>query len=89
MYHVSAQGVDERMINVPYYYHWCTGYWMNGLTWLVIRLADWYAGYWMTNNNSSKNNVTLLRALSPYWNTQSIAKQRTKNQNIMKSCLAD
>ena len=37
MYHVSAQGVDERMINVPYYYHWCTGYWINGLTWLVIR----------------------------------------------------
>ena len=22
MYHVSAQGVDERMINVDYYYHY-------------------------------------------------------------------
>ena len=22
MYHVSAQGVDERMINVQYYYHY-------------------------------------------------------------------
>ena len=22
MYDVSAQGVDERMINVHYYYHW-------------------------------------------------------------------
>ena len=22
MYHVSAQGVDERMINVHYYYHY-------------------------------------------------------------------
>ena len=22
MYHVSAQGVDERMINVHYYYYW-------------------------------------------------------------------
>ena len=22
MYHVSAQGVDERMINVHYYYQW-------------------------------------------------------------------
>ena len=22
MYHVSAQGVDERMINVPYYYYY-------------------------------------------------------------------
>ena len=42
---------------------------MSGLTWLVIRLADFSSGYWMTNNNSSKNNVTLLRALSPYWNT--------------------
>ena len=26
MYHVSAQGVDERMINVPYYYGQ-TGMW--------------------------------------------------------------
>ena len=52
MYHVSAQDVDERMINVYYYYYyWCTRYWMNGLTWLVIRLADRYSGYWMTNNN--------------------------------------
>ena len=24
MYHVSAQGVDERMINVHYYYYWGT-----------------------------------------------------------------
>ena len=24
MYHVSAQGVDERMINVHYYYYYCT-----------------------------------------------------------------
>ena len=23
MYHVSAQGVDERMINVHYYYYFC------------------------------------------------------------------
>ena len=23
MYHVSAQGVDERMINVHYYYYYC------------------------------------------------------------------
>ena len=68
MYHESAQDVDERMINV-YYYYWCTRYWMNGLTWLVIRLADRYSGYWMTNNNSSKISVILFRALSPYWNT--------------------
>ena len=25
MYPVSAQGVDERMINVPYYYYYCRG----------------------------------------------------------------
>ena len=25
MYHVSAQGVDERMINVHYYYYWHYG----------------------------------------------------------------
>ena len=25
MYHVSAQGVDERMINVHYYYYWFKG----------------------------------------------------------------
>ena len=25
MYHVSAQGVDERMINVHYYYYWNDG----------------------------------------------------------------
>ena len=24
MYHVSAQGVDERMINVHYYYYYVT-----------------------------------------------------------------
>ena len=24
MYHVSAQGVDERMINVHYYYYYCS-----------------------------------------------------------------
>ena len=24
MYHVSAQGIDERMINVHYYYYLCT-----------------------------------------------------------------
>ena len=26
MYHVSAQGVDERMINVHYYYYYCSKY---------------------------------------------------------------
>ena len=25
MYHVSAQGVDERMINVHYYYYYTAG----------------------------------------------------------------
>ena len=24
MYHVSTQGVDERMINVHYYYYYCS-----------------------------------------------------------------
>ena len=27
MYHVSAQGVDERMINVHYYYYYYPGKW--------------------------------------------------------------
>ena len=26
MYHVSAQGIDERMINVHYYYYPMVGY---------------------------------------------------------------
>ena len=34
MYHVSAQGVDERMINVHYYYYYY--YWLP----LVLHVAD-------------------------------------------------
>ena len=38
MYHVSAQGIDERMINVHYYYYklfyiWC----INAVTYIVTR----------------------------------------------------
>ena len=34
MYHVSAQGIDERMINVHYYY----------LAWTLVLSVD--RGYW-------------------------------------------
>ena len=36
MYHVSAQGIDERMINVHYYYYY--------LAWTLVLSVD--RGYW-------------------------------------------
>ena len=40
MYHVSAQGVDERMINVHYYYY----YYIHSCTFPVLLCVDAYIG---------------------------------------------
>ena len=40
MYHVSAQGVDERMINVHYYYYYKEDcYKKTGLPWVLLNSA--------------------------------------------------
>ena len=43
MYHVSAQGVDERMINVHYYYYY--------LAESLIRAAAWSSGERVRNQS--------------------------------------
>ena len=47
MYHVSAQGVDERMINVHYYY-------------FVTRLYDCAVGFWDLEIQCSQQVFTYL-----------------------------
>ena len=44
MYHVSAQGVDDRMINVHYYYYYCQTHDGTVITESIIRYTQYSSG---------------------------------------------